>query len=102
MYAKNWCVYAKRPFKGASHIYAYLGRYTHRVAISSARIKALSEDNVRFRTRGDDTVDLHPVEFMRRFLLHVLPVGFRKIRAINSLLDFDIPEFPSKNVVCWN
>jgi hypothetical protein len=80
LYAKNWNVYAKRPFKGASHIYAYLGRYTHRVAISSARIKGVSDESVRFRTRGDETIELHPAEFIRRFLLHVLPPGFRKIR----------------------
>lgn len=80
LYAKNWKVYAKRPFKGASHIYAYLGRYTHRVAISSSRIKAVSDEQIRVRTRNDEYVDLAPSEFIRRFLLHVLPHGFRKIR----------------------
>lgn len=80
LYAKNWNVYAKRPFKGAPHIYAYLGRYTHRVAISAARIKELCDERVVFRTRGDETVAVHPLEFIRRFLLHVLPRGFRKIR----------------------
>jgi len=80
LYAKNWNVYAKRPFKGASQIYAYLGRYTHRVAISSARIKALSDESVCVRTHGDDTVELSPFEFIRRFLLHILPPRFRKIR----------------------
>lgn len=80
VYGKKWVVYAKRPFRGPEHVYAYLGRYTHRVAISSARIKHVSEDRVRLRTRGDGTVDLAPDEFIRRFLLHVLPAGFRKIR----------------------
>lgn len=80
LYATNWNVYAKRPFKGANHIYAYLGRYTHRVAISSARIKAVSDEQIRIRTRGDETIELTPFEFIRRFLLHVLPAGFRKIR----------------------
>ena len=80
LYRKSWNVYAKRPFKGASHIYAYLGRYTHRVAVSSARIHLVTDETVRLRTRGDETIDLHPHEFVRRFLLHVLPAGFRKIR----------------------
>lgn len=80
LYRRSWVVYAKRPFSGAEHVYAYLGRYTHRVAISSARIKAVTEKYVRFRTRGDDCVEVTPAEFIRRFLRHVLPKGFRKIR----------------------
>lgn len=80
LYRRSWVVYAKRPFSGAEHVYAYLGRYTHRVAISSARIKAVNEQYVRFRTRGDDHVEVTPAEFIRRFLRHVLPRGFRKIR----------------------
>jgi hypothetical protein len=80
VYAKKWVVYAKRPFRGPDHIYAYLGRYTHRVAISSSRVKHVSDERIRIRTRGDATVEMTPPEFIRRFLLHVLPSGFRKIR----------------------
>lgn len=80
LYAKRWIVYAKRPLSGAEHIYRYLGRYTHRVAISSARLRSVSDREIVFRTRGDQTVALAPDEFLRRYLLHVLPPGFRKIR----------------------
>jgi hypothetical protein len=73
-------VYAKRPFGGAEHLFEYLGRYTHRVAISNHRLRSLSQDHVSFRTKGDKTVRLHALEFIRRFLLHVLPSGFVKIR----------------------
>lgn len=80
LYRRRWVVYAKRPFSGPQHVYAYLGRYTHRVAISSARIKSVSKGIVRFRTRGDETVELTTDHFIGRFLKHVLPRGFRKIR----------------------
>ncbi|MBA2321518.1 MAG: IS91 family transposase [Deltaproteobacteria bacterium] len=80
LHGRPWVVYAKRPLGGPRHIYRYLGRYTHRVAISSSRLLAVSDDRVRFRTRGDRHVDLAPCEFLRRYLLHVLPPGFRKIR----------------------
>jgi hypothetical protein len=58
----------------------YLGRYTHRVAISSARLLSISEDQIVFRTRGQNSCSLQPEEFIRRFLLHVLPRQFFKIR----------------------
>ena len=78
LYRQDWIVYAKRPFGGPEQVFRYLGRYTHRVAISNQRLQAVDPHNVRFRTRGDQTVTLHPVEFIRRFLLHVLPAGFVK------------------------
>lgn len=78
--AIDWVVYAKRPFGGPAQVLRYLGRYTHRVAISSARIHAVRDDAVVFRTRGERSCTLQPDEFIRRFLLHVLPKGFRKIR----------------------
>lgn len=80
LYRKTWVVFAKRTFGGPIQVFEYLGRYTHRVAISSARLLEIGDDAVRFRTRGTDAVSVRPEEFVRRFLLHVLPVGFRKIR----------------------
>ena len=80
LYDANWVVYAKRPFGDAENVIRYLSRYTHRVAISSSRLVSVDDDAVVFRTKGDATCRLHPDEFLRRFLLHVLPKGFRKIR----------------------
>jgi len=85
LYRQPWVVYAKKPFGGADHVFQYLGRYTHRVAISNQRIKAADRDGVRFVTRGSDTSTLTPDEFIRRFLLHVLPAGFVKIRHYGLL-----------------
>jgi len=86
--AVDWVVYAKRPFAGPAAVLAYLSRYTHRVAISNSRLLALDERGVTFcckdyrakgRTRYKTmTLDAH--EFRRRFLLHVLPSGFHRIR----------------------
>jgi hypothetical protein len=84
----EWVVYAKRPFTGPEAVLAYLSRYTHRVAISNSRLVALDERGVTFRwkdyrvkgkTRAK-TMTLSADEFMRRFLLHVLPNGFHRIR----------------------
>jgi len=80
LYQQEWVVYAKRPFGGAEHVFQYLGRYTHRVAISNQRLKAVEPHRVHFHTRDGKTTTLHPTEFIRRFLLHVLPAGFTKIR----------------------
>jgi hypothetical protein len=84
----EWVVYAKRPFAGPSAVLAYLSRYTHRVAISNSRLLALDERGVTFRwkdyrAKGNTrhkAMTLSPEEFMRRFLLHVLPGGFHRIR----------------------
>jgi Putative transposase/Transposase zinc-binding domain len=84
----KWVVYAKRPFAGPQAVLAYLSRYTHRVAISNSRLIALDEAGVTFkwkdyRIKGRDrlkTMTLDPAEFIRRFLLHVLPSGFHRIR----------------------
>ena len=81
-------VYAKRPFAGPQAVLAYLARYTHRVAISNSRLIALDEAGVTFkwkdyRIKGRDrlkTMTLDAAEFIRRFLLHVLPSGFHRIR----------------------
>lgn len=82
----NWVVYAKRPFGGPDQVLAYLGRYTHRVAIANSRLVALDEDHVPFtwkdyRQNGATKImRLKPDEFIRRFLLHTLPDGFHRIR----------------------
>ena len=85
LYRKAWVVYAKAPFGGAEQIFRYLGRYTHRVGLSNHRLLGMDEHGVRFRTRGDKSVTLAPEEFLRRFLMHVLPRGFVKIRHYGLL-----------------
>jgi hypothetical protein len=89
----EWVVYAKRPFAGPAAVLAYLSRYTHRVAISNHRLVALDERGVTFRWKDYrisgrtryKTMTLSPQEFMRRFLLHVLPGGFHRIRHYGLL-----------------
>jgi hypothetical protein len=89
----RWFVYAKRPFAGPQAVLAYLARYTHRVAISNHRLLALDADGVTFRYKdyrrnGQEryrTMSLAPDEFIRRFLLHVLPKGFHRIRHYGLL-----------------
>jgi hypothetical protein len=81
----DWVVYAKRPFGGAKHVFEYLGRYTHRVAISNQRILRLTPQKVTFLTKDGSSITLTPKEFVRRFLLHVLPRGFTKIRHYGLL-----------------
>jgi hypothetical protein len=84
----DWFVYAKRPFAGPQAVLAYLARYTHRVAISNSRLIRLADKGVTFkwkdyRFQGRDrlkTMTLDAAEFIRRFLLHVLPSGFHRIR----------------------
>jgi Putative transposase/Transposase zinc-binding domain len=84
----EWVVYAKRPFAGPESVLAYLARYTHRVAISSSRLVSLDDRGVTFRWkdyRADGQarrklMTLAPGEFIRRFLIHVLPTGFHRIR----------------------
>jgi hypothetical protein len=89
----EWVVYAKRPFAGPAAVLAYLSRYTHRVAISNRRLVSLDERGVTFRWKDyrisgrtrHKTMTLNPGEFMRRFLLHVLPSGFHRIRHYGLL-----------------
>ncbi len=76
----RWVVFAKKPFRRPGHVLRYLGRYTHRVAISNSRITSVTADAVTFRTKNGKSTSLHPVEFLRRFVQHVLPNGFHKIR----------------------
>lgn len=77
---KRWVVYCKPPFGDRDQVFRYLGRYTHRVGLSNDRLVSLDERGVTFRTREQATVTLSPDEFLRRFVLHVLPRGFVKIR----------------------
>ena len=97
----EWVVYAKKPFAGPSAVLAYLSRYTHRVAISNSRLIAMDERGVTFKWKDyrvkegakggangktrHKTMTLAPEEFMRRFLLHVLPGGFQRIRHYGLL-----------------
>jgi len=95
LYPKEWVVYCKPPFGSASKVVQYLGRYTHRVAISNNRILKLEYGSVTFRWR--DYRDANKVkamtvtaeEFIRRFMLHILPPGFRKIRHYGILASRD-------------
>lgn len=80
LYGKKWVVDLRCPFGGPRQVFAYLGRYTHRVGISNARLQAIGDDGIRFSTRDGKSVTLTPAEFIRRFLLHILPPGFKKIR----------------------
>ena len=76
----RWVVYAKKPFAAPEHVVRYLGRYTHRVAISNSRLVDLNEHHVTFRTKLGKTTSVAPVDFLARFVQHVLPRGFVKIR----------------------
>ena len=82
----EWVVYAKPPFGGPEQVMAYLGRYTHRVALSNHRLVSANDDRVTFRWKDyrqgnkQKTMTLEANEFIRRFLLHVLPHGFQRIR----------------------
>lgn len=86
LYSKEWVVYAKRPFGGPEQVLAYLGRYTHRVAIANHRLVDMADGKVSFRWRDyrdhnrEKIMTLEASEFLRRFLLHILPDGMCKIR----------------------
>ena len=90
---KNWVVYAKPPFAGPEAVLAYLSRYTHRVAISNSRLLRLDETGVTFRYKNyrlggadrQQSMTISADEFIRRFLLHVLPKGFHRIRHYGLL-----------------
>jgi len=86
IYRKEWVVYAKAPFGGPEQVIQYLGRYTHRVAIANQRLLSLENDKIRFRYKDyadknkSKIMELDVMEFIRRFLMHILPPGFHKIR----------------------
>jgi len=91
LFRQDWVVYSKPPFGGPEHVLRYLGAYTHRVAISNHRLVALADGNVTFRWRDSAhgnkkrLMTLSIEEFLRRFLLHLLPRGFMRIRNFGFL-----------------
>jgi hypothetical protein len=95
-YARDWVVYAKPPFGGPEHVFRYLGRYSHRVAIANNRLRSLDDTHVAFEYK--DYSDGHRLkvmhlavdEFIRRFLLHVLPKGFVRIRHYGLLAGVNV------------
>lgn len=81
MFEKSWIVYAKKPFKSAGGVLKYLGKYTHKIAISNHRIKSIDNGEVAFnykdyRDNKQKVLKIGAHEFIRRFLLHILPSGF--------------------------
>jgi len=91
LFRKDWVVYSKRPFGGPEYVLQYLGRYTHRVAISNHRLVSFADGQVTFRWRDSahnneqKLMTLSLDEFLRRFLLHLLPQGFTRIRHFGFL-----------------
>jgi Putative transposase len=91
LFRQNWVVYAKPPFGGPHHVLGYLGRYTHRIAITNHRLLAFQNHQVTFRWKDyahgnhKRMMTVSAEEFLRRFLLHVLPRGFVRIRSFGFL-----------------
>lgn len=90
LYNKDWCPYIKETFNGFGNAIEYLGRYTHRIAITNTRIQSVTKSQVTFSARDyksgeTKAITLENVEFIRRFLMHVLPSGFQKIRYYGFL-----------------
>lgn len=91
LYEKDWCPYIKETFNGFGNAIEYLGRYTHKIAISNSRILSVDNQQVSFSARGKKpgepprTITLENTEFIRRYLMHVLPSGFQKIRYYGFL-----------------
>ena len=91
LYEKDWCPYIKETFNGFGNAVEYLGKYTHKIAISNSRIISVHEDRVTFSARGKSpgdprrSITLQNTEFIRRYLMHVLPSGFQKIRYYGFL-----------------
>ncbi len=79
---KDWVVFAKPSFDQGRHVLQYLGRYTHRTGIANSRLIDVTDDAVTFRTKNGRTTTIDLVEFLRRFIRHVLPNGFHKIRHV--------------------
>lgn len=80
LHRKKWVVYAKRPFAGPKQVFRYLGLYTHRVGMSNHRLLEMDAEDVTFSTKNGETATISGVEFIRRFLQHILPARFVKIR----------------------
>jgi len=102
LYQVDWVVFCKKPFKSPWHVVNYLGRYTHRVAINNSRIMDFDETTVTLKWKDYKDNKVKPMtlkveEFVRRFLLHVLPSGFTKIRHYGILSSRNIG---TKLVLC--
>ena len=80
LWLRRWVVYAKPTFSKGEYVLKYLGRYTHRVGIANSRLLDVTGEYVHFRTKNGSTETIPPIEFLRRFVQHVLPDGFHKIR----------------------
>jgi hypothetical protein len=99
LFRHDWVIYSKRPFGGPEHVLRYLGAYTHRVAISNSRLVVLANGHVTFRWRDSAhgnkkrLMTLPVEEFLRRFLLHLLPRGFVRIRNFGFLANRRRAEF---------
>jgi hypothetical protein len=91
LFKKNWVVYCKRPFFGAQQVIEYLGRYTHKIAISNHRIVSIENESVKFIAKDyrhggkKHFINLTDAEFIRRFSVHILPKGFTRIRHYGIL-----------------
>lgn len=94
LFKHNWVVYCKRPFLGPAQVVEYLGRYTHKIAISNHRIKSLENGTVKFMVKDyrhggkKSMLSLYDAEFIRRFALHILPKGFTRIRHYGILSSY--------------
>jgi hypothetical protein len=94
LFKQNWVVYCKRPFLGPPQVIEYLGRYTHKIAISNHRIKSLENGKVKFTVKDyrhggkKSILRLSDAEFIRRFALHILPKGFVRIRHYGILSSY--------------
>lgn len=104
LYKKDWVVYAKQPFVGPQQVVEYLGRYSHKIAISNHRILSISGSKIIFRYKdytsggSNKTMTLEATEFLRRFCLHILPPGFRKIRHYGILSSRCKPKLRSQQM----
>lgn len=101
LYRKDWIPYIKKTFNSFGNAIDYLGRYTHRISISNSRIIKVTDEEVSFlannyKTGEKETISITPVEFIRRFLMHVLPSGFQKIRYYGFLNN----RYKKKNLKC--
>lgn len=100
LYEKDWCPFIKETFNGFGNAIEYLGKYTHKISISNSRIHSVTEDTVSFSARGKKPgeprreITLSNTEFIRRYLMHVLPSGFQKIRYYGFLNN----RYKSKNL----
>jgi hypothetical protein len=104
LYQKSWVVYAKQPFAGPKQVIEYLGRYSHKIAISNHRLLDVNNQTVKFtykdyRSGGQQKVmELSGVEFLRRFSMHILPAGFRKIRHYGILASRNKPKLRTQQM----